>query len=381
MPTANGLTVLEATVWRPRQGRWTADVSCDGESASEVSGAVTLDLDGSIFKGTARQAGAFQGRVGLFVVAGSGRLHEELPAKFYRDVPLSVPLGDILSAVGETLSATASATILARQLPNWTRAEGPATDALRQLVDAAGATWRHLEDGTFWVGTETWPEQTLEHELLEELSSDAQAVIAPQKLELRPGVTFLGRHVEHVTHRLSAGQLRTEALFTSGASPSGRLRQALESLVHRLIAPTTYDALRPAKVVGQNADGTLELVPEDPTFPGLSKVPIRNGLPGTKVTVPTGERVLFGFEGRDPRAPFAALWPDSTGVSMIEVGAGSQFVALAPLVEDFLSSLLNWLSAHTHGGVTTGGGVSGAPSPTPTLPAVPSLAAQKLKSE
>jgi len=378
MPTANGLTLLEATLWRPRVGRWTAEVSCDGEEA--LSGAVTLDLDGVILKGTAKQSGAFQGRVGAIVVGGSGRLHEELPAKFYDDVPLSLPLGEILSATAETLSATSDAAILGRQLQRWTRTGGkPAHHALGQLIDAVGATWRHLEDGTLWVGTETWPEQQVEHELLDELSSDAHVVIAPQKLELRPGVTFLGRHVEHVTHRLTADELRTEALFTSGASSAGRLRQALEALVRRIVAPTDFDVLRPAKVVGQNLDNTLELVPDDPSFPGLSKVPIRNGLPGTKVTVPNGERVLFGFEGRDPRAPYAALWSSSTTLTMVEVGASPSPVALAPLVDDFFESLVNWLGTHVHTGVTVGGGTSGTPAAPPPTPT--SVAAQKFKVE
>jgi hypothetical protein len=59
-----------------------------------------------------------------------------------------------------------------------------------------------------------------------------------------------------------------------------------------------------------HGDGTLDLLPDDPRVrgTGLSRVPIRHGLPGVTVRVVTGSRVLLGFVEGDPRKPYASLW-------------------------------------------------------------------------
>jgi hypothetical protein len=61
-------------------------------------------------------------------------------------------------------------------------------------------------------------------------------------------------------------------------------------------------------VLGPSEDGTLELRPDNPRVPGLSKVPLRLGVPGVRVIVLPGARVLVGFEGGDPSRPVASLW-------------------------------------------------------------------------
>lgn len=97
-----------------------------------------------------------------------------------------------------------------------------------------------------------------------------------------------------------------------------RAKDALRGFVLRVMAFVGYHPLFPARVAKQNADGTLELVPDAATLPGLSKVPIRYGIPGVRVTVAANARVLLGFEGGDPRKPFAALW-ESGSVTKLEI--------------------------------------------------------------
>ncbi len=56
---------------------------------------------------------------------------------------------------------------------------------------------------------------------------------------------------------------------------------------------------------------------------------------------------------------------------------GGTFKALA--TKDDLDALADWVSSHTHTGVTTGGGVSGGPSPSPPVPSA--TGTTKLKAE
>lgn len=99
-----------------------------------------------------------------------------------------------------------------------------------------------------------------------------------------------------------------------------RMKAALAAYVRSLFAGLDYYASYPAKVVAQNADGTLELQPDDPRIPGLSNVPIRYGVPGVKATVASGARILLGFAGGDPGKPQAELW-ESASVTRLQVDA------------------------------------------------------------
>ncbi len=107
-------------------------------------------------------------------------------------------------------------------------------------------------------------------------------------------------------------------------NPFDRLKQAVFTLIEVAMRRVDYYALYPAKIIKQDAQGRLELQPEDVRlvnmWPGLTAVPIRLGLPGVKVTVPAGGRVLLGFEGGDPMAPVALLW-DISSVSKLEIDA------------------------------------------------------------
>ena len=115
-----------------------------------------------------------------------------------------------------------------------------------------------------------------------------------------------------------------------------RLKAALAAFVRSVTSRLDYLALYPCKVLSQNGDGTLELQPEDSRLPGLSKVPIRIGVPGVDVKVEGGAKVLLGFAEGDPRVPFAALFDkDSlkevtiTASAKVTVSAGSDVVVNA----------------------------------------------------
>jgi hypothetical protein len=97
-----------------------------------------------------------------------------------------------------------------------------------------------------------------------------------------------------------------------------RFKAALEWVVESIVgARLDYLARYPARVVSQDGSGKLELLPDDPRIPGIPGVPIRVGVPGLKLTVPPGARVLLAFEGNgDPSRPIAELWESGTPLTV-----------------------------------------------------------------
>jgi hypothetical protein len=87
-----------------------------------------------------------------------------------------------------------------------------------------------------------------------------------------------------------------------------RILAALERIVGQIFARVDYMALYPCNIDSQNGDGTLELTPDNEKIKGLSKVPLRVGIPGCEVKVSPGAKVLLGFEDGNPSKPYAALF-------------------------------------------------------------------------
>jgi hypothetical protein len=81
----------------------------------------------------------------------------------------------------------------------------------------------------------------------------------------------------------------------------------------------------PARVVLQNADGLLEVVPDDTRLPGITNVPIRYGIPCVSAKIRAGSRVLIGFENGNPKAPVATVW-DTASVESIVVAPDKTYI-------------------------------------------------------
>ncbi len=335
--TVNGTPCVRATIRIPRIGVWFADLAVD--VAKTISGPVTISVcDGALeLKGRAARTGVFKDTAVLRVLGGAGGLASEVPAKYYRRCPAKVPLQDILLAAAEKLSTEADQSLLNQQLVAWTLLRQKAGEALRTLADELGAVWRVLPDGTVWLGLESWPVVHMpDVDLLSEDPRAHTAVIGTDSPTLLPGTMFLGRRVSMVEHQVQPESVRTLVWF-EGANGSGegdRLTRAVGAVVRHLTAHLDYFALYPAKLVSQNDDGTLELKPDDSRLPGLSKVPIRYGIPGVTVKVASGARVLLGFEGGDPQQPVATLWEKGSVTEMtvdastdIKVNGGTKAVA------------------------------------------------------
>ncbi len=99
-----------------------------------------------------------------------------------------------------------------------------------------------------------------------------------------------------------------------------RLKGHLARLIATMFARVDYFALYACTIVVQNADGSLEFKPDSDKLPGMSRVPIRLGLPNSTVKVAPGSRVLLGFENGDPARPVASLWDTATCTELVVNG-------------------------------------------------------------
>lgn len=304
--TANGYTLTDAVITMPRTGAWTADITV-AEPDADLSGRVVLDVAGGLFSGTTRRSQSFSGRTAARVVGGADGLRARLLASGYTSTTAGLIFEGILSAVGETAAASISASVLATSLPRWTRLAGSASEALDRLAAKVGASWRVLADGSIWIGAESWP-AAVAADVLSEDRENGRLLLAPTSAVLRPGQVLDGRRIGRVVHRWTPRGLRTEAYVDRhDEALTDRVRGALEAVAERQSARRRYHATYPGRVASQSGNA-VDVVPEDPTLPELSDVPLRLGLPGVKAESLDGQRVRVAFDNGDPAAPYAATW-------------------------------------------------------------------------
>jgi hypothetical protein len=218
--TANGLTLLAATITLPRVGVWHADLAAAGADPSVLTGAVVLQLgDGGLaLAGTSiRPASVWRGQVRARIAGGAAGFGAVLPAKAYRYVTGRILAMDILAGAGEQLSPTADGSMLATILPAYARLEGGAGAALYTLVAVLDASWRVLADGSVWIGREQWPACPLTDDQMMDLApEDGRASFGVELPSALPGTTFEGQRIGRVVHRLTADKIRTELFFDNG---------------------------------------------------------------------------------------------------------------------------------------------------------------------
>ena len=344
----NGRGAFWGELRMPRVGAWEADFGVSREGSSEITGAVTIAIGTREWEGTAWRSGENKGAVYVRVVGGAGGLSGIVGPRAYQGVPISIPVNDLLGEVGERISPTADAALLGTVVQKWARATQPAGLALANLIAAAGATWRVLPNGTIWIGREAWsPTQLVDYTYLRQAPNAGAMDLFASDPVIFPGEVFRDRRVSVVTHRLEGTQVTTRLLWEEDQA-SDRLKDGLLSMVRAALPRVDYLASYWCRVVAQNADGSLEIQPDDARIPGLSNVPPRYGVPGVSAKVAAGCRVLLGFASGDPAQPFATVW-DGAAPSEIIIGTGAnEPVALGSSLRTELDALWTAITAHTH---------------------------------
>lgn len=354
---ANNDGVITMVLSLPLVGAWVGDLAVD---AVDMTGAVSIAVDDGrlVFKGTAVKGGGFLDTTTIRVLAGAGRIGELAKAKHYGSVRLKTVLSDLLRDVGETLSSTASDTVLNAQLDAWTTHNLPTGEVVALLADAAGATWRFLPDGTVWVGVDTWPDSGLQdddYQIVDEYPNQRSALVAPDPLPPLPGTKLAGRKVSRVEYRLGDG-LHALVFFQDGTAD--RLRQAWDRAVRGTLPEASYFGLCWARVVKQTG-AFVDVEPEKPGVPDMADVPLIIGWTGS-VDGAKGSRVLVGWSAANPRERFAigfeqGMSADKAVWNVAQMFLGGEAGAYPPM--RLTPQVATWLAA-------VGTGSSAGPPPT-----------------
>jgi hypothetical protein len=338
--TVNGINALSVRVRKPRVGSFHVDTELEGEVT--LASPVKVDVDGYVFTCAVIRQGSFAGRTQAYLVGGAGGMAKKLPAQHYADIAPKTVILDILRLAGESLDSSSS--IPTTKLPHWERSESAASHALVAICDRIGVSWRILDSGKVWVGTDQYvAAKTKAFTLDEDWETGALTLAAEEFAELakvQPGASYDGHQIEQVTHLVTPNEVRTIA---SPDSLEGAASAFLRSIRAANDASNSYRCT----VIAQNGDGTLQLKPDDPRIAGrgLDKVPIRYGAPGFVVKVSQGTIVHVHFDGGDWDKPYAALWGEngSGSVTSLEYkpsGVGSPVCRVGDTIELALPMML-----------------------------------------
>lgn len=329
-----GGAVVGCNVLLPRVGAWTADLELD--QASTVAGKVELSLGPHTLAGSVDHAEVVAGRLQCRVVAGAAGLRELVVPKHYTSPTVGVVLKDILQDVGELVSPTADQAVLSQQLEHWTTLRQPAGRAIGGLLLRAGhgVAWRHLADGTVWVGRETWPESDVVSfsEISRNGASDRSEIALVHAEPIWPGTTLDGRQVDYVDLRLTGGATRATVFYRppkttptdlvgSLSSPRPERDRVMGSfaVLAGLDPAAPYHRLYAGRILEQRPYPNLKVTvqPDDRDLPPMTDIPFRTGVAGIAVVLKlrtagksTGPAptCLIGWEDGRPDKPYAALW-------------------------------------------------------------------------
>lgn len=217
--TCGSADALRSEFHFPARGPWWSRLSLDTTTAP--SGQVSIAAaDGFSLTGTVAVGGVFADVAHVTVIGGAGGLGTIVPAAAYRGALLRDPLNAVLRAAGESLSSSVDQSILSTVLPMWAQVAQRASTAIDTLCFAATqalgspVTWRVLDDGTVWLGVESWSSATLPDtaDVLDAFPSEQRYVIGAATPALLPGVTLDGvGKVSAVDHFVTATEVRTWA--------------------------------------------------------------------------------------------------------------------------------------------------------------------------
>lgn len=350
--SAGAFGCLSGSIHEPRLGPWSAKLELDlDEERDEVGPAagspITLSFfdddsaDRIDFVGTVERGQTYSGRWVGFVMGGGGGLRRLVDAKYYTQVQAKSVVDDLLRVSGDTLDAEETdAALLSQILERWARTRGEVRSALHTLATELGAIWRVGRDGLLLIRkTEAYPTIAFESDEISREPHQSTSTIAPTDLPLvRPAVTFNGQRVADVTTSWTGSSLRQTIIYEdpdgeAGTRPRGAAAQFAAAMRRSSEVAINYSQMYPATVVKQ-AGNELEVNPDDPRIRGggITRVPMRHGIPGLVVQVKVGQRVNVFFEEGKPNKPAAALWPDGSSVQALTLTAGTELNIVAPTV-------------------------------------------------
>jgi len=197
------------------------DVELDSTTAypSPLAGLQTVSWGSLAGYATILRCDVYRNATFAWLAGGSGNLSTAVHPKGYYSVPLSTPLNDLLSQAGYTLNSQTSQTVLSTQLNAWGTTAGSVGLNLQNLLLKIPAvpyqTWRVMLDGTFWIGTDSFPANTsTDIAVLDyvpslyrvEIGEDSPSMLPGQSYQpVAGGPTFM---VDYVSYRITSEKTR-----------------------------------------------------------------------------------------------------------------------------------------------------------------------------
>ena len=207
----NGRAVIGGTVYEPSVGVWHAELEVD--TLADITGAVTLALDGVTCAGVVSRGGIDGGRWLGRLTGGAGKLSTPLAPKSYISCPLALPLGDVLTEAGESADPS-SRSLEAAVVPAWVRSRGLASHALSQIADFTGDIWRITRAGAVFFGAQAFPAQAVAYTLIQDDSANSSLTIAPDASALvEPAAMLDGFAVSYVATSISSSSVRQHVYY------------------------------------------------------------------------------------------------------------------------------------------------------------------------
>ncbi len=333
--TLNGEAVLSLRLEMSLRGPWVAEVEIGGDVAPTGQAVLLFDSTETDEQrqmiGAVRESGVYEGRAKAFIVGGTAGLRTTLPAKSYVDnPPARIIVDDLLREAGEAMADGVATTLDALSVDSWVRAGGEeAGTELGALVDRLDLSWRVLAGGAVWVGRETWPPFSSARNIPQPMAGaleDGVALFAPALPNIIPGVNLDGKRVGRVVYTIDSG-LRAQVTFLPAGSSEDRENEWARSATRKLFPESVFSKLYDATVIAQDSDNTLQVVCDDETIGGLSRVPIWPGLPGVRVQVAQGARVTIAFHGGRRDRRYCKSFATDAAMDEIRVDGGTKGVA------------------------------------------------------
>lgn len=321
--TVNDYPLVNGHLRMTKSGVWTAyDVLVDTDTIFNKGDSVTLKILNETFKGTLYNADVYLGFQRCTILGGSGRLSEYLDSAPYNSTTVGQIFKDIARKTGHTVSTTSDLDTLNFSLKGWNIIKMKASLALEKLLSTTKTLWRVLPDGTLWTGKEQYT--TLNEKdfiIVEKFPDEGKWSIYNENYLIQPLTSLAGNNIVQVDYFIDDNTLSTDIYFDDISADSV---QELTEQDDKFL----YDAKYRCKVVKQNTDGNLDLLP-DPNFElvsnGFVNVPIVYPFPGMRITVPVNSVCFVAFANGDPQYPRVVGWEDSLEAnSVVMIHDGNQ---------------------------------------------------------
>lgn len=300
-------------------GPWFAE--CELESDAELSGQVTLQINGASFIGTVDESnnGVFEGSRKLRILAGGNGWWRTVNPKHYHNdaqVKARTVVEDAARAVGETLGNFVPA---AERIGNdYVRDRGPASQVLEDVI--GDVPWWVDYDGVTHVGSR--PPLTVASEAYQVLAydpADRRAILGVSDvLAIQIGTVIsksLGgpQTVRELEIVVDAEDLRVTAWCGGSASSAGHLADLMRAIVQRTTDAALYGKYR-YRVVRMSVDRVeCQAVRKAAGLPDVLPVSMWPGVAGAHAELTPGAEVLVEFIEGDRTMPIITHFAGKDG--------------------------------------------------------------------